>query len=147
MKGRKPTAKRLKIARGTDRKDRAKKPPKPDADIVLAEWKRVAPELVRLGVLTVLDRSTFSVYCCLWKDYVEIRKELEKEGRTFTAENLMKKRHPLVAQLANTSQQLRLYGEMFGLDPIGRGRLDVGAPNQEPDPFEELMKRGGKRQA
>jgi len=70
----KPTA--LKLFAGTFRKDRApKREPKPAqtkgfpkppsflGQIAKQEWRRVVPELHKLGILTKVDRAALAAYC------------------------------------------------------------------------------------
>lgn len=35
--------------------------------VALNEWNRVTPELERLGLLTIFDRTILAQYCILWK--------------------------------------------------------------------------------
>jgi P27 family predicted phage terminase small subunit len=64
---------------GTFRKDRHSgeavpfDPNTPDAPdilngVALNEWNRVTPELSRLGLLTIFDRSILTQYCLLWEE-------------------------------------------------------------------------------
>ncbi len=43
-----------------------------------AEWQRLAPVLVRLKLLSSLDRAAFSAYCQAWGRHVEAEGELAK---------------------------------------------------------------------
>src|ERR1700680_4917197 len=45
------------------------------------EWKRIAPELVSLGLLTILDRATFAAYCQAWADLHALKTELRRFKR------------------------------------------------------------------
>jgi phage terminase small subunit len=74
MRGRKPTPTHLKLVRGNPgRRPLNRAEPKPAAGMPTApahlsteaktEWRRVAPELYRLGILTRLDRSALAAYC------------------------------------------------------------------------------------
>ena len=44
------------------------------------EWTRLAPELLRLGLLTMADLPGFTVFCASWGDYVTADKALQREG-------------------------------------------------------------------
>lgn len=39
--------------------------------VALNEWNRVTPELERLGLLTIFDRSILAQYCLLWQQLHE----------------------------------------------------------------------------
>ena len=45
-----------------------------------AEWKRVVPELERLGMLAKIDRAELAAYCQSWAEYVEAAKSAQVEG-------------------------------------------------------------------
>ena len=48
-----------------------------------AEWVRLGPEMIRLGLITQLDRAEFSLYCQSWArwSYAELMlKKLEDAG-------------------------------------------------------------------
>lgn len=146
------------MAAGTYDSSRKRRNPKPASGQVqppgflkgeaLAEWERTAPELIRLGLLTPLDRAAFVVYCVAWETYVNATTMLSKQGTVSRPQgkSKMRRRNPWVAIRADAVKTLRLAGERFGLDPFGRQRLDVASsPPGEVDPFEELMNRSRDR--
>lgn len=49
----------------------------------LREWKRITPELERLGLLSNLDRAILVLYCSAWQKYVELSEELEDDPKAF----------------------------------------------------------------
>ena len=72
MKGRKPLPTHLKLVRGT-RKSRLNRaeakpsagrptPPAHLSDEARAEWRRVAPDLHRAGLLSIIDRTILAAY-------------------------------------------------------------------------------------
>lgn len=44
-----------------------------------AEWKRITPELHRMGILAKLDRAALALYCDAWDKFVRAAKVLEDE--------------------------------------------------------------------
>ncbi|MCM2580456.1 phage terminase small subunit P27 family [Streptomyces meridianus] len=42
-----------------------------------AEWRRVVPELDRLGVLSKVDRAALATYCAAWSKFVAAEKLLQ----------------------------------------------------------------------
>lgn len=94
------------------------------------EWDRLAPVLMRLGLLTRLDRAAFAAYCQAWGRYVEAEEMLSKASAlAFTASG-----YPIINPWATISKQAveqmtRLLGE-FGLTPAARTRINTGY--QEP---------------
>jgi len=43
------------------------------------EWRRISPELSRLGLLTQVDRSALAIYASAWGDYVTACSHIEDE--------------------------------------------------------------------
>ena len=112
-----------------------------------AEWKRVAPELKRLGLLAKIDRAALASYCQAWAEFKIAKDELDEHGsRTITTKQGFMLSHPAVGRMKAAWQALRSFAAMFGFDPADRQALHV-EPEQEADPFEELIKRGRKRKA
>ena len=75
--GRKPRPTHLKILEGNPgKRSLTKNEPKPrpvnptQPDWLLreakAEWRRVVPELERMGLLTTVDRAALATYCQAW---------------------------------------------------------------------------------
>jgi len=84
--GRKPKPTKLKIIEGNPGKrplnenepiPQSIAPECPDwlSDDAKKEWKRLAPELERLGLLTVLDMAAFAGYC---QSYAKLKKSMLK---------------------------------------------------------------------
>jgi P27 family predicted phage terminase small subunit len=152
-RGRKPIPTALKLARGNPGKRPINKDlPKPKVGApscptwlrreAKAEWKRVAPLLAELGLLSKLDRAVLSVYCDAWADVYECEKTLRKEGRTFTTEKGYIGQHPMVAMKGKARDQIRAFGSLLGLSPCDRGRLDVRPvepPSLERAAAEEML--------
>lgn len=44
-----------------------------------AEWRRVVPELDRIGVLSTIDRAALSAYCSAWSKFVQAEKLLQSD--------------------------------------------------------------------
>src|SRR4051812_32068274 len=95
MTGRPPKAARLKILSGNPGKRPVNSPPRPaGADPAppdwlqgeaRAEWGRVASELHKLGLLTVLDVSVLAVYCICYQTWAEAVRAVAREGQTYRA--------------------------------------------------------------
>lgn len=91
-----------------------------------AEWDRLAPVLMRLKLLTRLDRAAFAAYCQAWARHVEAEEQLAKASAlAFTASG-----YPIINPWATISKQAvdqmaRFLGE-FGLTPAARTRINAG---------------------
>lgn len=109
--------------------------------IAKAEWRRIAPTLTDLELLTESDIALLSSYCLAWSRLVEAQKIIDKEGITTVDPSTLKVyRHPACAIASEASSELRQLCTQFGLSPSSRGRLGVVPPKKpEADPGNELF--------
>lgn len=96
------------------------------------EWRRVAPELKRLGVLTSLDRAALAMYCEAWAWWLTAKQALEREGLTFTTPTGSIKARPEVAIMNQAAKQAHALACELGLTPSSRTRLDAGDADADP---------------
>ena len=45
-----------------------------------AEWRRIVPELARVGVVAFLDRAVLAAYCDVWSKLCKARRQLDADG-------------------------------------------------------------------
>lgn len=154
---RKPTA--LKALEGTLRPDRmnrgeacparTRRPPAPPARLEgrAAEiWRRLAAELHRLGVLTVLDHQTLADYCVLSAQIETAEKEAAATPVIDGAHG-GKVRSPWVILLEHAIALRNRLGTELGLTPAARGRIDVKGAQAEANPYEKFLARRRSRLA
>ena len=106
-----------------------------------AEWKRLAPELEKLGLLTVLDRAAFAVYCCIWSDFKMLSEIIEREGAVIEGHRGVPRKHPLLPALHQAMDGVRVWAQEFGMTPLSRTRLQVTVPPEEESDFEKWLDR------
>lgn len=82
---------------------------------VLEEWRRQAPALERLGLLTEIDGEAFATLCTL---SVAMQNEANSE-------------EPSVSKLLFLSKELRGLWSRFGMTPADRARVKVEKPKPE----------------
>lgn len=104
------------------------------------EWRRIARELERLGLLTQVDRAALAGYCQNYARALEAERVLSEEGLTFTTEKGYVMQRPEVAIAQKAWQLVRAFGAEFGLTPSSRGRLSL--PEPETDDLERLLGSG-----
>lgn len=107
-----------------------------------AEWKRVVPELKRIGVLTKLDRAVLVAYCQAWADFVWATKFLvEESSRIITGgKDGYKMQNPAVSIKRQATKELQQFGTLLGLNPSARTRLHVVPQHNKPkSKFEGLL--------
>lgn len=138
--GRKPKPTRLKVIEGNRgkrpiKKDEPKPPPAaPTPPSWLgreakAEWRRVVPELDRLGMISLIDRAALVAYCETWETYVAAVRAARKDGVLVQGERGMVK-NPAQQIARDAGAALRSWCEQFGFTPSARGRMSVpGAGN------------------
>ena len=139
----KPTA--LKVIEGNPGKQRIEdtgepmppvpemipKPPKRLMREAKREWNRLAPVLVRLGVLTEVDLSAFAELCQNYAYYREADKEIMTQGEKGAL--LMQQtpsgyiqQHPIISLRRQYYETWRKGLADFGLTPSSRARIVTG---------------------
>ena len=164
MPGPPPTPLHLRLLRGNPGKrplhpepEPAREPQCPDAPSYLRgyaidEWYAVAPELWRLGLLTILDVSMLACYCDAYYRWRLAREALQKmtEHDPVTQGFLIKnvdgsaRRNPLAKVVTDAGAEMLSAAAEFGLTPIARARLraaGVGGQPPELGKFDSLLGR------
>jgi P27 family predicted phage terminase small subunit len=145
VSGRKPVPARLNDLRGNPGKRKKRKEPEPEVAETTCpgwlegeakeEWDRLAPELKRLGLLTVVDLPAFAGYCQSFKRWREAERAVSiaiLAGGLGIAvsqglEGMARERLRLMKTLAAE----------FGFTPASRSKVSA-KPQEEKDPFEDF---------
>ena len=103
-----------------------------------AEWKRITPELEKLGLLAQVDRSSLAAYCQEYGRWVdtekaiaEIREKLAKEGKAdfggviYTTKNGNMIINPLLSVSHRSLELMHKFMVEFGMSPAARTRINV----------------------
>jgi P27 family predicted phage terminase small subunit len=133
--GARPTPQELKELQGTARADRGPKNPvkfsgvpRPPAFLTTeakVEWRRLAPQLERLGLLTTGDRATFALYCQAWADFrwsVDFLRNREKIVRSVKG---LKQIHPALTYRRQSSELILRLAMEFGMTPAARAQVEA----------------------
>ena len=72
-----------------------------------AEWRRLAPELRKLGLLTKLDQDNFATYCEGVSDLEEYQRIIREDGIFLTSPDGKKQLHPAVGAVDRLKTQQR----------------------------------------
>lgn len=140
----------LHVVEGTYRKDRhgAKVEPKPRPVAPSMprwldregrkQWRSLAPELAKVGLLTVLDGPAFAIYCCLWSDFRRLSEVIDREGMVVEGRRGPVK-HPLLPALHHAMDGVLTFSREFGLTPASRSRLSVAEPIDDDSDFEKWL--------
>ena len=118
-----------------------------------ATWRKLAPILERLGLLTEADGETFAALCQIRARLAFIHKQLQKKENNALLEirksvevtedgrvevtNLELRTHPYVVMEKQYYALLRSYASDFGLSPRGRAGLTIAKVDK--DDGEDLL--------
>lgn len=130
------------INRGPDFKSGAPECPAWLPEDARDEWARITEELVRLGVLALVDMPALSAYCGAWYLYKRAMDDIQKNGLTLanhTKYGTVHKKNPAVNVADRAMMQIRGLGSEFGLTPASRGKIGTKPPADE---LEEFLKCG-----
>lgn len=137
MKGRKPKPPVLRLVTGNPGKRPIKAVPQPTGKAArpaglspgaAAEWQRLAPRLVALGLLTPADRAFFAAYCEAVETWRDSNEKLRQHGAVVLDANRRPIKNPWLRVRSDAAAEIRLFGAEFGLSPVARARLDDQAP-------------------
>jgi P27 family predicted phage terminase small subunit len=146
MPGPPPTPTHLRLIRGNPSKKAFRPEPQPTrtaqvpeppgflTGYAVDEWYSIAPELHRLGLLSVIDVMPLAAYCQAykrWRMAEEILAEMAKRDLA-TSALLVKNttgdavQNPLVKIAAHAARDMIRFGGEFGMTPVARARIAAG---------------------
>lgn len=142
---RQPAPDNVRQLRGETRPSRQRNAPKAVAGIpnppskisaeAKAEWKRITPELKRLGYLSNIDRAVLTLYCESWARAWEAAQILSDENLVIEGAKGDRK-HPAWQIFREATAQHAALAKELGLTPAARGRMRQ--PDPEPEADDEL---------
>src|SRR4029453_19079949 len=138
MRGRKPKSNVLRILQGNPRQKRLAPNPQPKATLpkcprplhgeAREAWKKLAPKLFALGLLTELDVTALSALCVTWALWHEAEQKLASEGLTVTGRGGAVRPSPGIAIASRAQRDMQLLAAEFGMTPTSRQRIRVTPP-------------------
>jgi P27 family predicted phage terminase small subunit len=104
------------------------------------EWNRIGPELHRLGLLTVLDETSFGAYCCAYGLWRMAEEKLASEDFVVPGERHVVA-NPLQRIARESARDLIRFGNEFALTPSSRAQAaaGLGLPPKPPSKFGDLL--------
>ena len=91
-------------------------------ELAVAEWTRIAPDLVAGGLVVALDRGALIGYCQAWSRYQ--RAKAEAAAQPFVLEHHTGPRvHPVYAALEQCHNRVLRAAEALGLTPVSRAKV------------------------
>jgi len=113
-------------------------PPEWLSEGALGYWSRLADEMFRAGILTVVDPDGFAVLCSALDVHERATRELnESESLTIQGERGWV-RHPALQTQRDASATIRSWCREFGLTPSARAGIHLNDP-VEPDEAVRLL--------
>lgn len=142
-RGRKPTPTRLKVINGNPgkralNKNEPKPPPSEyDAPPGLSKeakkiWERDAPQLIRLGVLTQVDRPMFGAYCEKYAQYYRYQKKASNSPDLIKTPSGYVQQNPYISMANRCFEQLCKIATEFGITPSSRSRVSTSPGTGDP---------------
>jgi P27 family predicted phage terminase small subunit len=139
-RGRKPKPTALKVIEGNPGKRRInKEEPRPPADAVKCptwllpaakrEWKRMAPAMEQLGILTNADISAFAGYCQAYARWREAEEFITQHGSIFKTPSGYVQQVPQVSIAQQNLKIMQSFCTEFGLTPASRARIGADIAN------------------
>lgn len=110
----------------------------------MREWRRLAPELVRLGMLTRLDRGVLAAYCEAWEALVQADRRLRKVGAYHEDEKGRVTKDPAWVVKAEAVAAIGRLAGHLGISPAARARV-VALPVAKDDEFTRWEKGRGEK--
>lgn len=118
------------------------KPPAYLSKYAKKEWKRIAPLLLKNGLLTEADVSALAAYCQAYHKWIESEKLIRTYGYTDVTDKGNVIQRPEVGIANKSMDEMLKFGREFGLTPSSRTNLHIAKPEDVSDPFMTFMKRG-----
>jgi P27 family predicted phage terminase small subunit len=123
------------------RYDDVPEPPERLKDEAADEWRRIAPELHRLGILTVVDLRALACYCAAYAEWCEAEDAMIAAkaddphyfGLAITGGNGGLIANPLVKIRASARHQMMKFAAEFGFTPASRTRVTGSASAENPE--------------
>jgi P27 family predicted phage terminase small subunit len=148
-RGRKPLPTQLHIIHGNpgkrplNKNEPKPKPGRPTCPAHLSkeakkEWKRIVPELEKLGLLTKIDRTELAMYCQAYGRWVEAEKIVYEKGTLYKTKSGNVITSPMLWVANKAMEQMHKFLTEFGMTPSSRTRIKI-EPKEKEDPMETYL--------
>ena len=107
------------------------------------EWRRICPQLKRMGVLTKIDRTALGAFCKAYSRWLKAERELEKIGELIKSPSGYSIQNPWLAISNKSMKQMLEIMREFGMSPASRAGLHVEKQPDADDPLSKLLARKG----
>ena len=87
------------------------------------EWKRLAPILTQMGLLTAADAVPFELYCMAYARWREAQDEITRHGSIYKDNDGRIRPNPYIAIANEQMRAIRSFAAEFGLTPSNRSAM------------------------
>ena len=113
------------------------------SDEAKREWKRLAPRLWRVGLLTEVDGTALGLLCEAFAQYVTAKAVVDREGMLLMSEKGNAYQHPATGLMTQARGELMKWAREFGMTPAARSRISVQAADDAPTLADMLFEAVG----
>ena len=106
------------------------------------EWKRLAPILIQMGLLTAADVVPFAAYCTAFARWKEAEEEISRHGSIYKDDDGRIRPNPFIAIANQQMREIKSFAADFGLTPSNRAAMIanvMSAKKQKMDPMEAIL--------
>jgi P27 family predicted phage terminase small subunit len=109
------------------------------------EWRRISPQLEKLGLITQMDRAALAVYCQAYARWADTEAKIKKLGDDGLIEETPSgyKQISVLLQISNrAAEQMHKFMAEFGMSPSSRSRV---TPSPQMELFNKDNQSGAKK--
>ncbi len=126
------------------KKERAPNAPRWLSEEARKEWRRIAPRLWQVGLLTEVDELALGMLCEAFVQYVTAKARLEQDGMLARSDKGNLYQHPSVALMTGARADVLRWAREFGMTPAARSRISIDAGGEEPSLADLLFEAVGQ---
>jgi P27 family predicted phage terminase small subunit len=108
-----------------------------------SQWRKLAPDLIKMGTLTPVDAPAFAIYCEQWNVYDRAQAAVNEFGPTVKGRNGEPIRNPSYSIMRDSVMLIDKLGQQFGLTPGARAGITVPSSYRDDAPLGRHL-NGGK---
>ena len=105
----------------------------------------MSKQLEAMGILTAIDMAAFAGYCQAYARWKEAEEFITKHGTIVKTPSGYWQQVPQVSIAQTYLKIMNRFCEQFGLTPSARSRIVTDNINDEEDPMELILYKGGSK--
>lgn len=110
------------------------KPAKTLSPLARKEWRRIAPEFHKMGLLPDIQIRGLEIYCENYATWVRMMKRIRKDGFIITNENTgFIRPHFLLNEIDKIEKRIKQYLTEYGMTPASQSKVQPKEQSNEND--------------